>query len=500
MSPPGAQDLPALRDYEVEGVIATGSSGTFYSGRHRLTAHPVALQCVAPHLAETPGFVDRLGEAARSVAGLRNPHLVGVYDLVVEDGVFLVLELVPGASLRAIAPPGQALPPAAAIAAVDDVLNALETAHQAGIVHGDIRAEHVLVTPNGIAKLGGFSVAQALQVLPGQPGAGRPGYASPERLSGRPPDEASDLYATAALASELMTGATPSPGRVGPPALPAVADVLRRGLSVDASRRYGSATELRTALIGATAGSMGPAWRLASDLGSRAIAAAPHATTAAAGAAAEPVPTPITPMAAMAPPPPTFSTPPPPASTAAQGGPQPAPMARPPVSPPSSYLPPPTPRARAAITEVDSEDRRRPPWLIPLIAVLALALVAGGVLVAYAMGAFGGGGGTAKGPLTIGSDVKLTVSPPSGGCNTVFEFTATGSITGGSGTMTYRWERSDGFHTADIPVTISPTDGSFSLQGPAWRISGKQPALQMTFHIVSPTERVVTQTVPYTCQ
>jgi Protein kinase domain len=500
MTEQDAQALPSLRDYEVAGVLATGSSGTFYSGRHRLTAHPVALQRIAPHLAETPGFVDRLGEAARTVAGLRNPHVVGVYDLVVEDGVFLVLELVPGASLRAVAAPGQALAPAAAIAAVDDVLNALETAHGAGMVHSDIRAERVLVTPNGIAKLGGLAVTQALMALPGHPGAGRPGYTSPERLAGRPPDEASDLYAAAALASELMTGSTPSPGRIGPAALPAVADVLRRALSVDASRRYGSATELRSALVGATAGSMGPAWRLASDLGSRATAAA-SAAAAAAGAAAQAIPTPISPMAAMAPAAPSFSTPPPPASTAGLGGQQPAPMARPPVSPPSSYLPPPTPRARAAITEVDSEDRRRPPWLIPLIAVIVLAVIGGGLAGAAAMGAFGGsGGGNASGPLVIGGDVKVQVSPSSGGCNTVFNFTATGSIVSGSGTMTYHWERSDGFHSADVPVTVSGSDGSFSLPGPPWRISGNQSKLQMTFHVTSPTERVVTQAVPYSCQ
>jgi len=495
MTEPGAPGLPALRDYEVEALLATGSSGTFYRGRHRLTGHPVVLQQIAQHLAETEGFTDRLGEAARQVAGLRNPHVVGVYDLVVEDGVYLVLELVPGASLRAIAPPGQALPPASAVAAVDDALNALETAHQAGIVHGDIRAEHVLVSPSGIAKLGGFAVSQAMQGIPAQPGAGRPGYTSPERLAGRPPDAASDLYAIAALASELMTGSTPSPGRIGPPALPAVADVLRRALAVDASRRYGSATELRTALINATAGSMGPAWRLASDLGSRSTAAAPEA----AGAASAPAPAaPVPPLAATATIPPTFSTPPPPASTAGHGGPQPPPMARPPVTPPSSYLPPPEPRSRAAITEVDSEDRRRP-WLIPLLVLLAAVLIGGGVGAAYALGAFGGGSSTAGGPLTIGTDVKLTVSPSSGGCNTVFTFEATGSVLSGTGTMTYRWERSDGFHSADIPVSIGATQGSFALSGPPWRISGHQPQLQMTFHVLQPAERVITQTVPYTC-
>ncbi|HXA29551.1 MAG TPA: serine/threonine-protein kinase [Candidatus Angelobacter sp.] len=489
------QQLPTLRDYEVDGFLAAGSTGTFYTGKHRLTGHPIALQRIAPQLADTPGFVDRLGDSARQVAALRNPHIVGVYDLVVEDGVYLVLELVPGASLRQLAPPGQALPPAAAIAAVDDVLNALETAHQAGIVHGDIRAEHVLITPMGTAKLGGFAVAHALQVLPGQQGAGRPGYASPERLAGRPPEVTSDLYAVSALASEMMTGSTPSPGRVGPPALPAVADVLRRGLSADASRRYGSATELRTALIGATAGSMGPAWRLASDLGARAAAASPGS---AAAAAAQPVP-PAPPLAAGAAPPQlAFSTPPPPASAAAAGGAQPSPMARPPVTPPTSYLPPPEPRARAAITEVDSEDRHRPGWLIPLIVVLVALLAGGGIGAAFALGAFGGGSSASSGPLIVGTDVKLAVTPTSGGCNTVYNFVATGSVSG-AGTLTYRWERSDGFVSQDIPVTVSADDVRFELPGPPWRISGHQSQLQMTFHVVKPTERVVSATVPYSC-
>jgi serine/threonine protein kinase len=500
MTQQNPQELPTLRDYEVEAFLASGSSGSFFSGKHRLTGHPVALHRIAPQLAEGEGFVERLGEAARRAAALRNPHIVGVYDLVVEDGVFLVLELVQGASLRSLAPAGQALPPASAVAAVDDVLNALETGHEAGLVHGDIRAAHVLVTAGGTAKLGGWAVSEALQALPGQPGTGRPGYVSPERLAGRPPDASSDLYGTAALASELMTGFTPSPGRIGPAALPAVAEVLRRALSADGSRRYGSATELRTALIGATAGSMGPAWRLASDLGTRTAAAArvPGAPASQAGAATTAVVPPAPPLAATATPPPSFGTPPPPASAAALGGPQPPPLARPPVSPPSAYLPPPQPRERAAITEVDSEDHRRPPWLIPLIVLLVALLIGGGVGAAYGLGAFGSGGGN-TGPLTVGTDVKLTVSPAQGGCDTTFTFLAAGSVSG-AGTMTYRWERSDGNVSKDIPVTVSADDARFELPGPSWKISGHQPdKLTMTFHILKPSERVVTQTLPYNC-
>jgi serine/threonine protein kinase len=498
--------LPHLQDYEVTAVLADGSSGTFFVGRHRLTGHAVVLQRISEQLAGTEGFVDRLGAAARGVAALRNPHLVGVYDLVVEDGVFLVLELVPGASLRAMAPEGHVLPPAAAIAAVDDVLNALETAHAEGVVHGDIRGEHVLVTAMGSAKLGGFAVSGALQALPAQPGAGRPGYTSPERLSGRPPDVSSDLYAVAALASELMTGSTPSPGRIGPPTLPAVAEVLRRGLSPEASRRFGSASELRTALIEATAGSMGPSWRLASDLGARAAAVlhgpggiAAMLTAQALDAAPPGTGTgaPADPRAAGVP---GFSVPPPPGAAVLAGAQPPPPIARPLSTPPPSYLPPPEPRARAAITEVDSEEHHRRRWVVPLIVVLVLLVIAagaGGGL--YAAGIIGGSG-TASGPvpLTVGPTVTLTVNPAQGGCDTTFAFEAKGTVSG-EGTLVYRWERSDGQQTGDISVQITTAIGKFDFNE-GWRIIGKQQLnARMTFRVVSPTTRSVSQAIAYSC-
>ncbi|HEV7677083.1 MAG TPA: serine/threonine-protein kinase [Candidatus Dormibacteraeota bacterium] len=505
--------LPRLSDYEITAVLAGGSTGTFFVGKHRVTGHSVVLQRLADQLTGAEGFVDRLGGSARRVAALRNPHVVGVYDLVVEEGVYLVLELVPGASLRAMAAEGQVLPPAAAIAAVDDVLNALEAAHAEGIVHGDIRAEHVLVTAMGTAKLGGFAVSGALQGLPAQAGAGRPGYASPERLAGHPPDAGSDLYAVAALASELMTGSTPSPGRIGPPALPAVAEVLRRGLSAEASRRFASATELRMALIAATAGSMGPSWRLASDLGARAAAVLhgpdgvaavlpSQAATAAAGGPGA-VGVPGVPGAAAAGPVAGihgFSVPPPPGAAVLAGAAPPPPMARPVSTPPASYLPPPQPRARAAITEVDSEENRRRRWVVPLILVLVLLLVAGGTAGGlYAAGVIGGTSTAANsGPLTVSPNVTLTAAPAQGGCDTTFAFEAKGALTG-TGTLVYRWERSDGMQTADTSLPITSDFGSFKFNT-TWRILGKQQLnARMTFRVVSPTARSVSQAISYTC-
>jgi serine/threonine protein kinase len=575
-SPP--TETPVLRDYEVAAPLAWGSSGVFYAGRHRLTGHPVALQRIAPHLAAAAGFVDRLGQAARRVAALRNPHVVGVYDLVVEDGVYLVLELVAGPSLRELVPTGQTMPPAAALAAVDDVLAALETAHAEGIVHGDIRPERVLVTPQGVAKLGGFAVSEALLVLPNHPGARRPGYSSPERLAGNAPDARADLYATAALASELMTGVAPSPGRVGPPALPDVAEVLRRALSPDASRRFAGATDLRAALVGAVSGSLGPSWRLASDLGQRATAAldaraatgvpgtsrsrgdasaqvgaknfspqagardfspqagardfspqagandfspqagandfSPQAgedSSSQAGAedfssrseaiaGAEPTPGADTATATPTPraaPIPGFGSPPPPGASVLRGTPAPPPLARPPAAPPPSHLPPPEPRARAAITEIDSEDRGgRGPLFWALVILGALLVVAGAAVAAVVL-TRSPGGGSSNGPLAVGHDVRLSVTPQQGGCDTDFQFAATGSLTG-QGTLLYRWERSDGQQTDDIPVAI--TDQRSFRFTIAWRIIGhQQRSGTMTFRIVQPASRVVNQTITYNC-
>ena len=491
-------DAPALRDYEVTGVVSGKGDDIVYAGRHRLTGHPVALHRIPPQLAGAAGYTERLTDMARRVAALRNPHVVGVYDLVAEDGIFLVLELVPGVSLRELAPAGSPLPPASALAAADDVLNALESAHAQGVVHGDVQPEQVLVTGMGSAKLGGFAESQALLLLPNHPGAKRPGYSSPERMSGSTPDARSDLYAAAALASELLTGHAPSPGRIGPPALPAVQEVLQRALAPEVHRRYDTAAALRAALIGAVAASLGPSWRLASDLAARATGA-----LAARGETAPVSPAPVssTGLAAggagrsVA----GFSTPPPPGATVLSSGvTPPPPTARPPSTPPPSYLPPPEPRSRAEITELDGEERRRP-WLIPLLAVLALVVLAGaGVGIAVATGAIGGGTAVNNGPVTVGSDVQLSVSPSQGQCNTTFAFVATGSVTG-RGTLVYRWERSDGRRTADIPVDLDGKEGSFKFTTD-WRVVGHQQLQgQMTFRVVSPSERVVNKGVSYNC-
>ncbi len=130
--------------------------------------------------------------------------------------------------------------------------------------------------------------------------------------------------------------------------------------------------------------------------------------------------------------------------------------------------------------------------------VLGVLAIAGAVVgVLFGAGVVGGSSSGNTVPLQANNDVALAVSPAQGGCDTAFQFTATGSLSG-TGTLTYRWERSDGQETDDIPVAIT-NQGSFRFTI-AWRVIGHQVLNgTMTFRVVSPTPRVVHQAIAYNC-
>jgi opacity protein-like surface antigen len=132
-----------------------------------------------------------------------------------------------------------------------------------------------------------------------------------------------------------------------------------------------------------------------------------------------------------------------------------------------------------------------------LLAVVAAVLAGVAVAAVIVLNPFGGGPRN-SGPLHIGSDVKLTAQPTQGGCDTTFNFAAKGSVTG-VGTLTFRWERSDGLNSPDTQVSITSDEGSFALTN-AWRIQGHQQVKgSMTFRILSPQPSKVVQTITYTC-
>jgi hypothetical protein len=140
---------------------------------------------------------------------------------------------------------------------------------------------------------------------------------------------------------------------------------------------------------------------------------------------------------------------------------------------------------------------RRRRWIfgVAALALLVAAAAVAGIVV------LGGGHSTprpAPGPLAVGSDAALTVTPANGGCNTTFVFVGRGSVTG-TGTLVYRWEQSDGQSSAATSLPITADDGAFQLTQ-AWRLQGAQTLdASMTLHLLSPVDRTFKRPFHYAC-
>src|SRR5881398_1729514 len=149
--------------YAVESVLAHGGMSTVYLATDVRLGRRVAVKVMQPALAEDPEFVARFNREARAAARLSHPDVVAVYDQGADDGhVFLVMEYVPGSTLRDVIREKGRLAPGEAVAVMDHVLAALGAAHAAGLVHRDVKPENVLVTPDGRVKVTDFGLARAV--------------------------------------------------------------------------------------------------------------------------------------------------------------------------------------------------------------------------------------------------------------------------------------------------------------------------------------------------
>ena len=174
------------RDYEVGAPLREGWGGTLRDGRYRRTGLRVTVQDVRAELTMTPGLVERLAGIGRRAAAVRDPHLVAVYDLVQGHGVLQLIAGWTDAPTLAALLRRREVDPLEAVHVIDGVLAGLETLHAAGLFHGRVGAETVVVEPDGRARLAELAVCAAAA----PPGAG------PE----------ADLRAAARLGLELLRG------------------------------------------------------------------------------------------------------------------------------------------------------------------------------------------------------------------------------------------------------------------------------------------------------
>ena len=201
--------------YHIDALIAQGGMSTVYRATDMRLDRTVAVKVMNRSLAEDPGFVQRFEREAKAAARLSDPHVVGVLDQGEYDGlVFLVMEYVPGHTLRDVIRTHGALDPARALGVLDSILAALTAAHTAGFVHRDIKPENVLITSDGAVKVADFGLARAIVADTATSRTqgviiGTVGYLSPEQVAAGNADERSDIYAAGVVLYEMLTGVVP---------------------------------------------------------------------------------------------------------------------------------------------------------------------------------------------------------------------------------------------------------------------------------------------------
>ena len=216
-TPPTDPLLGRLVDkrYLIERRVARGGMATVYEATDQRLERPVAIKIMHPHLAEDGDFTKRFIQEARQAARLAHPNIVNVFDQG-QDGpiTFIVMEYLPGITLRELLQDFGALTPAQTVDIVRAVLQGLDAAHTAGIVHRDLKPENVLLADDGRIKIADFGLARASthNTATSQALLGTIAYLSPELISRGEADLRSDIYALGIMIFEMLTGAQPYQG------------------------------------------------------------------------------------------------------------------------------------------------------------------------------------------------------------------------------------------------------------------------------------------------
>ncbi|GGO03044.1 serine/threonine protein kinase [Microbispora rosea subsp. aerata] len=202
--------------YRVESRIARGGMASVYLALDVRLDRTVAVKVMHRSLAEDPQFVRRFIGEAKSVASLSHPNIVQVFDQGTDGAnVYLSMEYVPGRTLRDVLRRRGRLPAREALEMVIPVLAALGAAHQAGLIHRDVKPENVLLADDGRVKVVDFGLARAIEATNQTKTGmmiGTIGYMSPEQVTAGTADARSDVYAVGIMLFELLTGRQPYAG------------------------------------------------------------------------------------------------------------------------------------------------------------------------------------------------------------------------------------------------------------------------------------------------
>ncbi|WP_322919515.1 Stk1 family PASTA domain-containing Ser/Thr kinase [Nocardioides renjunii] len=213
------------RRYRILSRVARGGMASVYEATDTRLDRTVAVKVMHPGLGDDQAFAERFVREARAAARLNHPHVVGVYDQGDDtsdgtDTVFLVMEYVPGHTLRDVIRKEAPMPPTRALALLEPVVSALAAAHRAGLVHRDVKPENVLIADEahgGRVKVADFGLAKAVSAdtqhtATGGVLIGTVSYLAPELVVDGRADARADVYAAGVVLHELLTGKKPHEG------------------------------------------------------------------------------------------------------------------------------------------------------------------------------------------------------------------------------------------------------------------------------------------------
>jgi formylglycine-generating enzyme required for sulfatase activity len=293
--------------YQIEGWLAQGGMSTVYKAIDPNLRRSVAVKLIHPHLSKDPEFVQRFEQEAAVVAQLRHPNIVQVYDFAHEDDVYyMILEYVSGetlqARLKALNRVNRRLPLATTAQLMATICDAVDYAHQHGMIHRDLKPANIMINRQGQPILMDFGVAKMLgetRFTSTGTVIGTALYMSPEQARGERPDERADIYSLGVTLFEMITGQPPFEGdsavvilmkhvnepvpdirRLNGDVSEELIAVVEKALAKDPNQRFQTAAEMGAAL---SAIDLNDRARVAPGISRSAAVVSPPRTASASG-------------------------------------------------------------------------------------------------------------------------------------------------------------------------------------------------------------------------